>query len=457
MNGTLVKNENILDADFAVIEEVKEPTISTSTELVVANDNMLPAFPDNIHEIATYLAISEKAIEAEEKLLKSLNGDHEKYFNALKKTQNHASQLLFAQYTIGQQLKEIKKHQGTRNDLKVKDPASQNDFNQPLTKKETIEKVYKLTPRQARDFQNLSIEGIKKAIEEAANNNDIPTRSMALSFKPIEEKDAHQSFQFDTIYTEKDQPNAPDINFDDGKGTNDEHNKSNEIKYTSLFANVGIGTYYLKDMNINCTVANELLKDRAEWHKAIYPQCQMIVGDLHDEQIFKQLVDAHIKNGCQMVLASPPCQTFSKANTSNNKAKDPRSSLILDTLNFIEATNPKYVMIENVPEFLTCIPLQMENDLQDNTIGNFIKNILEQLGYCVNIGVINAADYGTPQSRNRAIILACKKELGIWSFPKKDKFQKMLFEAIGDLPSLEPGEHNPKDLCTMLLMYRNVK
>ena len=69
-----------------------------------------------------------------------------------------------------------------------------------------------------------------------------------------------------------------------------------------------------------------------------------------------------------------------------------------------------------------------------------LKEELEKLGYIVNIGIFSAADYGTAQDRQRSLILASKKELGIWKFPKKDKFRKVLFEAIGDLPSLEPGE-----------------
>ena len=101
-------------------------------------------------------------------------------------------------------------------------------------------------------------------------------------------------------------------------------------------------------------------------------------------------------------------------------------------------------MIENVPDFLNAKPKQLKELLGDLTIGEYIKQELENMGYVVNIGVYSAADYGTAQDRQRAIILAAKKELGLWKFPKKDKFRKLLFEAIGDLPSLEPGQQDPE-------------
>jgi len=56
----------------------------------------------------------------------------------------------------------------------------------------------------------------------------------------------------------------------------------------------------------------------------------------------------------------------------------------------------------------------------------------------VNSAVLDAADYGTPQHRKRAIMLASK--IRKWEFPKPDDKQITVREAIGDLPSLESGE-----------------
>ena len=53
--------------------------------------------------------------------------------------------------------------------------------------------------------------------------------------------------------------------------------------------------------------------------------------------------------------------------------------------------------------------------------------------------IVNSADYGVPQSRERAIILLSRKDTNKrWKFPKKDNQIITMEEAIGDLPSLDP-------------------
>ena len=81
----------------------------------------------------------------------------------------------------------------------------------------------------------------------------------------------------------------------------------------------------------------------------------------------------------------------------------------------------------------------------EKTIGEYVVEELEKLGYNVTVGILSAADYETAEDRERAIILACKKELGTWKFPKKHKFRPTVFETIGNFSSFEAGEINPKN------------
>ena len=62
------------------------------------------------------------------------------------------------------------------------------------------------------------------------------------------------------------------------------------INGLSLFSNVGIGELLLKKCGINIVVANELEKDRVEFYKNVYPECEMIAGDInkHYEEIIKK-------------------------------------------------------------------------------------------------------------------------------------------------------------------------
>ena len=418
---------NIIDAEYTITSEDIPHELSASKELVAINDNNFPTIPTDPTALPKYITLAKKYIEAETKLLNGLKLTSGKYNQALKYTQDHAALLLYAELRLSEILKGIKTCRGMRTDINKKKLIPQ--FNKlAKSKKEIIKQEFQLSPRQARDIERLTKESVEQAINVAFENNVIPTRALALSQLPKKEKDETGNIVFTPI-----------------EETEDKVFSSEEpLYYTSLFANVGIGTYYLHNQNINCAVANELLRDRAEWHDYIYPNADMVQGDITDPVVYNKLVQLHKQHGCKLVLASPPCQSFSKANNSKGKASDIRTPLFRTNLDFIRDTDTDYAMIENVPDFLNAKPKQLKGLLGDLTIGEYIKQELENMGYVVNIGVYSAADYGTAQDRQRAIILAAKKELGLWKFPKKDKFRKLLFEAIGDLPSLEPGQQDPE-------------
>ena len=423
----VIDTTNIIDAEYTITSEDIPHELSASKELVAINDNNFPTIPTDPTALPKYITLAKKYIEAETKLLNGLKLTSGKYNQALKYTQDHAALLLYAELRLSEILKGIKTCRGMRTDINKKKLIPQ--FNKlAKSKKEIIKQEFQLSPRQARDIERLTKESVEQAINVAFENNVIPTRALALSQLPKKEKDETGNIVFTPI-----------------EETEDKVFSSEEpLYYTSLFANVGIGTYYLHNQNINCAVANELLGDRAEWHDYIYPNADMVQGDITDPEVYNKLVQLHKQHGCKLVLASPPCQSFSKANTSKGKVSDIRTPLFRTNLEFIRDTNPDYALIENVPDFLNAKPKQLKELLGDLTIGEYIKQELENMGYVVNIGVYSAADYGTAQDRQRAIILAAKKELGLWKFPKKDKFRKILFEAIGDLPSLEPGQQDPE-------------
>lgn len=124
-------------------------------------------------------------------------------------------------------------------------------------------------------------------------------------------------------------------------------------------------------------------------------------------------------------------------NTSKDKGKTHRAALFEDTLEVIRVVGHDYVFIENLPQWLASRPEAALSILGEKTIGEYVVGELENLGYNVTVGILSAADYETAEGRERAIILACKKELGTWKFAKKHKFRPTVFETIGFLPPLE--------------------
>lgn len=200
----------------------------------------------------------------------------------------------------------------------------------------------------------------------------------------------------------------------------------------SLFANVGIGETYTHLYNLHIKVANELLEDRANFYKHLHPEAEMICGDIKNPKIKKQIIDKAIEYKCNFILATPPCQGMSLA--GRKASNDKRNLLIVDAIDVILAVSPAFIIIENVPP-----ALKTEINVDDctTTIPEFLKQKLGKI-YKINYDVLDAADYGTPQSRKRAIFLLSKHEYGEWQFPKKQS-KITLEEVISYLPSLEAG------------------
>lgn len=209
--------------------------------------------------------------------------------------------------------------------------------------------------------------------------------------------------------------------------------KDKIINGISLFANVGIDETYFKEYGICIKVSNELIKKRADFYRHLYPDVNMICGDITDKNIFNKLVEEYKKNKCEFLIATPPCQGMSVAGKMDKN--DIRNKLIIQVIDFIKITQPKNIIIENVAQILHTHININSNDI---LIIDFINNELSKLGYFINYSVLDASDYNTPQYRKRAIFLISKiKE---WNFPKPNKKKITVRDAIGNLPSLESGE-----------------
>ncbi len=224
----------------------------------------------------------------------------------------------------------------------------------------------------------------------------------------------------------------------------------------SLFSGAGIGETYLKDCGVNIVVANEIVEKRANLYRALNPKCNMICGDITNDAIFTQIIKS--ANGVEFIIASPPCQGMSVAGKNrhqNTMSEDKRNYLITYVFDAIEQLRPNFVLIENVPMLLK---FKMPYNGQLHTIDEIL---FEKFGneYLIDSKVVDAADYGVPQTRLRAIIKMYPK-INRWPWPKPVEHKVTVREAIGDLPSLEAGQkskikwhfarlHNPSHILWM--------
>ena len=223
------------------------------------------------------------------------------------------------------------------------------------------------------------------------------------------------------------------------------------FKALSLFSSVGIAETYFEKHGIDVVLANELLPERAKFHEHLYPKTEMVKGDITDPKILKYIIDKSVQYGVDFILATPPCQGMSTAGKMDEN--DPRNRLIVETVDIINAIKPKFAIIENVPEQLrTKIFVNGEYVL----IPTFLKENLSNYIFNNNT-IVNAMNYGVPQSRERNVFLLTRKDMNIrWEFGQPQK-PITLRESIGNLPSLDPfvSDISESQLVTLFPDYYN--
>lgn len=135
-----------------------------------------------------------------------------------------------------------------------------------------------------------------------------------------------------------------------------------------------------------------------------------------------------------LLAGGPPCQPFSKAAQWSAAARvgldDVRSHCLRDFLDLVNTFLPKVLLIENVSGFVqgevSALGL-IENRLRAINLSEATHYSLQQL-------VVDAADYGVPQRRRRALLVACR-DGEVFQWPKATHSDSPLtaWDAIGDL------------------------
>lgn len=231
----------------------------------------------------------------------------------------------------------------------------------------------------------------------------------------------------------------------------------------SLFTGGGIGDLALRAAGVDVLVASELLADRAEVYRANYSESEVIVGDIRETKA--KIISRSLErlNGRQLdiVFATPPCQGMSK----NGRGKllnglraglkpqfDDRNTLALLAVQIALELRPRLLVFENVPE--------MENTLierSDGTVAPLLDTMKEMLSpeYSGHWEVVEFADFGVPQRRQRLITVFSREEpikasadAGASLLPERTHSQVptmfsrrwiSVSEALAGTPSLDAG------------------
>jgi len=240
-----------------------------------------------------------------------------------------------------------------------------------------------------------------------------------------------------------------------------------------LFAGCGGLGYGFHQEGYNIIACNELDSSIAETYKENFTNTNVIVGDITQQSIKTNIYSNFKDNPCDIILGGPPCVAYSMS--GHRDSRDPRGQLFKEYIEVVKTLQPKVFILENVKGILTMLhdkpkltkkekkiadkyyELEAEkiniiaknkilsskteenmegyNELVKDTktslkdvnsklkkmgknihifrmkVTDIIKNTFEEIGYNVEMKLMNAADYGVPQKRERVIFIGVRKDI----------------------------------------------
>lgn len=174
------------------------------------------------------------------------------------------------------------------------------------------------------------------------------------------------------------------------------------------------------------------------------------LATLSPRDLRRHLRESGLPDVFDVVIGGPPCQGWSKVGRgklrslreaegrSSEAAADPRNELYKRFLAYVDEFRPVVAVMENVPGMLSH---------NHRNVADLVQASLEQCGYTVSVAVLNAADYGVPQTRERLFFVGVRRDLGItFTFPAthngdgRPRYDRVtVWDAIGDLPPIANG------------------
>ena len=181
----------------------------------------------------------------------------------------------------------------------------------------------------------------------------------------------------------------------------------------SLFSGAGLSDLGYEMAGFRFVVQVEVDEKRAALGAANFPNSTWLTRDVCGGA--DEIATAYHRATSQqldLLVATPPCQGMSSSNPSRGKRRSPRAQeleaknrLMLEVIPVAQRLKPRVIVAENVRPVLT---LKVKYAGADGTVIDHIRNHLTD--YEVFPEVVNVADYGIPQVRKRALVVAIHKD-----------------------------------------------
>lgn len=223
------------------------------------------------------------------------------------------------------------------------------------------------------------------------------------------------------------------------------------FSFVSLFSGAGISDYGLTLAGGKCLAACEIDPHRRKVHQSNIKA--PLWSDIRKER--EALLNSLSGTSPDLIIATPPCQSFSTANARRGLRDDPehasrdhRNSLFFEALRVVNELRPYIVVFENVPNFLSR-RIRSENGKVIGHVLDFMNAAL--VDYVGWSNIVCFSELGVPQRRKRALAIFTRRDLLKGYSLLRDEYPlspdkwpnalsdipNTILRALADLPSLD--------------------
>lgn len=204
----------------------------------------------------------------------------------------------------------------------------------------------------------------------------------------------------------------------------------------SLFSGAGGMDLGFYKAGFRTIVANEWDKKITPTFRANFPDVELIEGDI------RKIDSSALPDNIIGIIGGPPCQSWSEAGTLKG-IEDRRGQLFYEYIRIIRDKRPVFFVAENVSGMLAA--------RHRKAVQEFVS-LFEDIGYNVNLKLLNAKDFGVAEDRERVFFIGFRKDVNIpfFTYPTPIDCRLTLKDVIWDLkdsaiPAKEKNKTNGDD------------
>ena len=173
----------------------------------------------------------------------------------------------------------------------------------------------------------------------------------------------------------------------------------NGYNFIDLFSGAGGLTCGLTMAGFTPVASVEIMKQAVETYKHNFIDVkgfdeEVETRDIREKEVKNSLYDSIGNKHIHLIVGGFPCQGFSLS--GNRVVTDERNNLYIEMLEIVNHVKPEYIVMENVEGLRS----MLDGKIEEKIISDY-----KDIGYNINVTVLNSADYGVAQARRRVIFI----------------------------------------------------